>query len=110
MGRESRHGLLLALLYQFAGLHLAAKYTPSEGYCGMNRFLQIAQRTFAPVLGVLVLAAMTTSRAQAADCDRACLKSMITKYVDAMVAHDPSRLPLAVDVRFTEDSQQLKPG
>jgi hypothetical protein len=27
-----------------------------------------------------------------------------------MVAHDPSRLPLAKDVRFTEDSQELKPG
>lgn len=35
---------------------------------------------------------------------------MIGNYVDAMVAHDPSRLPLAADVRFTEDSQELKPG
>jgi len=69
----------------------------------MNRFL-------APVVSVLILAAMTTSEAQAADCDRACLKSMITKYVDAMVAHDPSRLPLATGMRFTEDSQELKLG
>jgi len=66
-------------------------------------------KQFLPV-GVLVLAAMTMSGAQAADCDRACLKSMITKYVDAMVAHDPSRLPLATTVRFTEDSQELKLG
>src|SRR6185437_541091 len=29
---------------------------------------------------------------------------------DAMVAHDPSRLPLAKDVRFTEDSKDLKLG
>jgi len=65
----------------------------------MNRFLQ-----------VLVLAAMTTCLVQAADCDRACLKGMITKYVDAMVAHDPSRLPLAAGTRFTEDSQELKLG
>jgi hypothetical protein len=64
---------------------------------------------FRPV-GVLILAAMTTGGAQAADCDRACLKGMITKYVDAMVAHDPSRLPLATAVRFTEDSQDLKLG
>ena len=76
----------------------------------MNRWLQAVQRNLAPAMGVLVLAAMTTSGAQAADCDRACLKSMITKYVDAMVAHDPSRLPLAKDVRFTEDSQELKLG
>ena len=67
-------------------------------------------RNLAPAVGVLVLAAMTTSGVQAADCDRACLKSMITQYVDAMVAHDPSRLPLAADVRFTEDSKDLKLG
>lgn len=62
------------------------------------------------VLGVLVLVALTTGGAQAADCDRACLKGMITKYVDAVVAHDPYRLPLAAGVRFTEDSKDLKPG
>lgn len=64
----------------------------------MNRSLK--------VLAVLAVAAT----AQAADCDRACLKGMITRYVDAMVAHDPSRLPLAANVRFTEDSQELKLG
>ncbi|MBZ5677738.1 MAG: hypothetical protein LAP61_26125 [Acidobacteriia bacterium] len=74
----------------------------------MNRLLQAFQRSLAPAAGVLVLAAMTTVSAQAADCDRACLKGMITKYVDAMVAHDPARLPLAKSVRFTEDSQELK--
>ena len=76
----------------------------------MNRFLEAVQRNLAPAVGVFVLAAITTSGAQAADCDRACLKSMITKYVDAMVAHDPSKLPLAASVRFTEDSQELKLG
>jgi hypothetical protein len=69
----------------------------------MNRFLQV-------VPGALALVAMTASAAQAADCDRACLKGMITTYVDAMVAHDPARLPLAANARFTEDSQDLKPG
>jgi hypothetical protein len=67
----------------------------------MNRFREA---------GVLVLAAIMTAGAQAADCDRACLKGMITKYVDAMVAHDSSKLPLANPVRFTEDSQDLKLG
>ena len=56
------------------------------------------------------LVAMTTGGVQAADCDRACLKGMITKYVDAMVAHAPAQLPLAANVRFTEDSQELKLG
>jgi hypothetical protein len=76
----------------------------------MNRFLQAVRRNLAPAMGVLVLAAITTGGAQAADCDRACLKGMITKYVDAIVAHDPSKLPLAANVRFTEDSQDLKLG
>lgn len=69
----------------------------------MNRF-------FASAAGALILAAMTTGVAQAADCDRACLKGLITNYVDAMVAHDPSRLPLATGARFTEDSRPLKLG
>jgi hypothetical protein len=64
----------------------------------------------APALGVMVLATVTTGGAQAADCDPACLKGMITKYVDAVVTHDSSRLPLAGSVRFTEDSKDLKLG
>jgi hypothetical protein len=43
-------------------------------------------------------------------CDRACLSGMITQYVDAVVAHDHSKLPLAENVRFTEDSKALKLG
>jgi hypothetical protein len=35
---------------------------------------------------------------------------MITKYIDALVAHDPSMLPLAANVRFTEDSKAMKLG
>jgi hypothetical protein len=35
---------------------------------------------------------------------------MITQYIDALVAHDPSRLPLAENVRFTEDSKVLRLG
>jgi hypothetical protein len=35
---------------------------------------------------------------------------MIATYVDATVTHEPSRLPVVADVRFTEDSQELKLG
>jgi len=76
----------------------------------MNRFLQAVQRKFAPTAGLLVLLAMTTGGVQAQDCNRACLTDMITKYLDALAAHDPSQLPLAADVRFTEDSRELKLG
>lgn len=59
---------------------------------------------------LLFLAAMCAGGANAADCDRACLKGMITQYVDAMVMHDPAHLPLAANARFTEDSKDVKPG
>lgn len=59
---------------------------------------------------MFALAILTIPIARAADCDRACLRGMITLYVDALVAHDPSRLPLGEAVRFTEDSQELDPG
>src|SRR3954465_14545584 len=57
----------------------------------------------------LALAAMTIS-AQAADCDRPCMKGLITQYVDAIVAHDPSKLPMAATYRYTEDSSDVKLG
>ena len=50
------------------------------------------------------------SAAQAAECDRDCLRGMITRYVEAIVAHAPQSLPLAENVRFTEDSRELKLG
>jgi hypothetical protein len=76
----------------------------------VNRFFQTAQRSFVAAAGVMVLVAMSTNSAQAANCDRACMKGLITKYVDAVVAHNPSALPLAKNVRFTEDSKELKLG
>jgi hypothetical protein len=59
---------------------------------------------------VLVLLTLFAVEARAADCDRACLKNMMTTYLDALVARDPSKAPLAADVRFTEDSKDLKVG
>jgi hypothetical protein len=76
----------------------------------MNRLLRAGGRKVAPVAGMLVLAAATAGGAHAQDCDRTCLKSMITKYIDALSARDPARLPLAANARFTEDSRELKPG
>jgi hypothetical protein len=54
--------------------------------------------------GLLFLSgAFQTAAAQA--CDRACLAGMIDQYVDAVVAHDHTRLPLADSVKFTVDGQ-----
>jgi hypothetical protein len=46
--------------------------------------------------------------ALAQDCDRDCLRSVTTRYLDAMVRHDATRAPLAENVRFTEDSVELQ--
>lgn len=46
----------------------------------------------------------------AADCGRACLKADLDLYLAALVAHDPARLPLAKQVRFTEDTHELPVG
>jgi hypothetical protein len=64
----------------------------------------------AAAAGAVALLCFAPLPASAAECDRACLSGMITQYVDALVAHDPSTLPLADDVRFTEDSQELELG
>ncbi|HET9219524.1 MAG TPA: hypothetical protein VFR18_21250 [Terriglobia bacterium] len=43
-------------------------------------------------------------------CDRACLQGFVDQYLDAWVARDPKRLPLAPNVRFTENGQRLELG
>lgn len=64
---------------------------------------------------ILALAALAAGlgapAARAADlCDRTCLGGMVDRYLEALVAHDPARLPLAQGVRFTEDGQELRLG
>jgi len=62
--------------------------------------------------GVVLLAAVAGS-AQASSmdgCNRACLESYVDRYLDAVVANQPSMVPLAPGVRFTEDGQQLVVG
>src|SRR3984885_5401436 len=47
--------------------------------------------------------------ARAADpCDRACLEGFVNQYLDALAAHDASKLPLAKGARYTENGQTLK--
>ena len=64
----------------------------------------------AGVIGLLALIGVSSAHAAAAQCDRACLGGLITRYVEALVAHDPSKLPLADNVRVTEDSKVVKLG
>lgn len=61
---------------------------------------------------IAILGACATSQnaPAAANCDRTCLKGAITAYMDALLAHDPSKLPLAETVKFTEDQVAMKIG
>jgi hypothetical protein len=45
-----------------------------------------------------------------ATCDRACLTGFVDRYLQALVAHDPKRLPTTTDVRFTEDGAPMQLG
>ncbi len=46
-------------------------------------------------------------QANSESCDRACLEGFVEQYFDAAIAHDPVLLPLAPDVKFTENGQRL---
>lgn len=61
--------------------------------------LVIALAWFAPAMAAQSAAAPSP----AATCDRECLRGAITTYLDALVRHDTSRLPVADKVRITED-------
>jgi hypothetical protein len=66
------------------------------------------------LLGLFLLicsaAAPRATFAAGPSCDRACLTGFIDQYLAALVAHDPSKLPLAKNVKFTEDGVPLKLG
>jgi hypothetical protein len=63
------------------------------------------------LLAALSVGFVVTAAAAAPDpCNRACLKDLATAYVAALVAHDPSKVPLAADVKFVENVTPMKPG
>jgi hypothetical protein len=71
---------------------------------------------FAVFLGAAIFGASARSHAApagsqaGASCDRACLNNFVDQYVDALVAHDPSRLPVTKFVKYTENGQHLELG
>ena len=59
---------------------------------------------------LLALLCVCTSPAHAQNCDRECLKGFVTQYLDAITAHNPKALPVAVNLKFTENNQALQLG
>jgi hypothetical protein len=83
-------------------------YDQLEGISRVDGIESDAMKTSQLVL--IALLALSSGRAQAANCDRDCLRGFISQYLDALVAHNPSALPLADNVRFTEDSVEKRLG
>jgi hypothetical protein len=61
---------------------------------------------------LLIVAALVCTAYGAADapCDRACLKSTLNQYLNAMLAHKPSAAPLSIGFRQTENAVVRKTG
>lgn len=63
------------------------------------------------LLGCVLLANQASAAdAKSAACDRDCLRGFVTQYLNALIAHKPSDLSLASNVRFTEDTVEMKIG
>jgi hypothetical protein len=58
--------------------------------------------------GLLVLGLSAGVQAQTKSCDAACLRGMADKYLEALVKRDATQLPLAKNVKFTENGAALK--
>jgi hypothetical protein len=71
-------------------------------FCGSSHSRALA---FAAALAVSGAAG-----AQPADCDRACLRSTLDAYLDAVVAHDPAKAPLSPAFRQTENAVVVRAG
>jgi hypothetical protein len=82
----------------------------------LNRLSRVAAVTF--LCGMFFYVAAKSAPAQSAAektvpasaCDYACLTGYLDQYLSALVAHDPTRLPLAPHVKFTENTIQMKLG
>ena len=67
-------------------------------------------RTIITLSLVVAVIASPLAAQTGVDCDRSCLASVMTAYLDSLVAHDPKIAPLAASVRFTEDAKELPVG
>jgi hypothetical protein len=64
----------------------------------------------AVTLGALTFAPQANAQVRAKACDRACLINLTDQYLAAIVAHDPSKAPLASNLVFVENVHRMKSG
>ena len=70
--------------------------------------MKLRVNSWAIGLGLILIAGAASPASVA--CDRDCLRGITTQYLNALVAHNPSALPVAANVRFTEDTVEAKLG
>jgi hypothetical protein len=70
----------------------------------MRSFLSICS------IGLVIAGALAGQGKSGAACDRACLENFVDQYMDALIAHDPKKLPMSARVKNTEDGVRLVPG
>ncbi len=58
----------------------------------------------------IALAASLGAQTKGPACDRACLESYVDRYLDAVIARDPAKAPIAKGAKFTENGQRLDLG
>jgi hypothetical protein len=62
------------------------------------------------MIAIAAAALPAADKSSANGCDRACLQGFLDSYLDAMAKHDPSKLPVAASVKFTENGKELRLG
>ena len=75
-----------------------------------KKSMQTAIRIILLATAISLIASLSTPAVAAPSCDRECLRGIMTKYLDAVVAHNPQGLPLAKNVRFTENCVDARLG
>jgi hypothetical protein len=62
------------------------------------------------IFSIVALRSVEGRPARAGDCDSACLDGFVDQYMAAVAAHDPSKLPTSVNVRYSENNVEMKLG
>ena len=75
----------------------------------MKRTLEALAAAFA-ILSAAGAASAQPTTIVPPTCERQCLIGFVDRYLDALVAHDPARLPLVRDVKYTENGATLQLG
>jgi len=75
-----------------------------------KNIMKAAIRVILLVASIGIVLGLAAPAHAAASCDRECLRGIMTKYLEAVIAHKPEVLPVAKNMRFTENCVDAKLG